>query len=441
MKLAQWQKDWLRVVLAGDINSAVISLPRGNGKSTFLASIALWALFDSDPLIGAPQVPIIATTVSQAIRSVYGVAVQMRDAEPELYTRSVDYSAIGARKLTTPFNNGEMFPISSDVDGLQGLDPSFAVCDEIGFQDQESWDALLLATGKRPRSLIIGLGTPGLDKDNALWNLRKLVKEGEALPGFHYTEYSADPGTKPDDVEQWYRANPALAEGYMNIEALRTAFKLSPEGSFRVFRLGEWWEGVDCWLGADGRTIWGSLAEPYELVRKAPTWIGIDVGIKRDSTAVVAVQFRPDGRLHAKEKIWVPTKAEPVDVTQVMDYIRQLVKEYQVGAVSFDPRFFDVPAKMLYEEGIAMIEIPQSVERMTPIIGNLYELIMTKGITHDGTGLFETQVLNAVNRTNERGFTLMKSKSRGRIDAAIALALAVDRAHHRTKPRPALVVL
>jgi hypothetical protein len=42
-------------------------------------------------------------------------------------------------------------------------------------------------------------------------------------------------------------------------------------------------------------------------------------------------------------------------------------------------------------------------------------------------------VLNAVPRYNERGFTLQKSKSRGRIDGAIALALACDRAIH-TEP-------
>ena len=54
---------------------------------------------------------------------------------------------------------------------------------------------------------------------------------------------------------------------------------------------------------------------------------------------------------------------------------------------------------------------------------------------------FDAQILAAVARLNERGFTLSKGKSRGRIDAAVALALAVDRAQHQKKARAPLVVL
>jgi phage terminase large subunit-like protein len=124
-----------------------------------------------------------------------------------------------------------------------------------------------------------------------------------------------------------------------------------------------------------------------------------------------------------------------------MTHIRTLTSTYRVGAVSFDPRFFDVPAKFLYDEGLPMIEIPQSIEHMTPAVGDLYERLRTGLVTHDDDPLFAQQVLNAVPRLNERGFTLSKGKSRGRIDACIALALAVDRATHKQKPRAPLVVL
>ena len=49
--------------------------------------------------------------------------------------------------------------------------------DEIGFQPIASWDSLRMASGKRERSLAIGVGTPGLDRENALYHVRKLVKE------------------------------------------------------------------------------------------------------------------------------------------------------------------------------------------------------------------------------------------------------------------------
>lgn len=430
LRLAEFQKAWLEEVLAPGIDSAAMELPRGNGKSTFLAAVGTWATFDAEEESGAPQVPIVATTVNQAIRSVYGVALAMIGKHPDLAGRAIVYSAIGNQRVWVPFTGGEMFPVSNDPDGLQGLDPSVAVCDELGFMPVESWDSLLLASGKRPRSLVVGIGTPGFDRNNALWHLRNRVREGRAPEGFVFTEYAADEGCDIKDESQWHRANPALAEGYMNIKALRTAVDLSPEGHFRIFRLGQWVDGVESWLGPDGRQLWDVLADPYEFDTDARTWVGIDVGIKRDSTAVVHVQRRPDRRLHAKARLWVPTNDRPVDVTDVMRYLRDLDATFPLEAVSFDPRFFDVPAKMLEDEGLPMVEVPQSVEYMTPAIGSTFEAIKRAELSHDGDDALATHVLNAIPRYNERGFTLAKAKSRGRIDACIALCLAVSLAFH-----------
>lgn len=426
MRLAEFQRNWLEDVLAPGINSAAASMPRGNGKSSFLAAVGTWATFDPDEG-GAPQVPIIATTVSQAIRSVYGVALEMVRGNPELSRRSLIYTAIGQSKVVVPFTGGEMFPVSSDVDGLQGLDPSLAVGDEIGFQPIESWDSLLLASGKRPRSLVVGIGTPGLDRNNALWHLRSRVKEGIALPGFHFTEFAADEGCSIHDRDQWRKANPALDAGYMNEAALETAVALSPEGHFRVFRLGQWCDGTDCWLGPDGGRIWDSLRDPWLFVSGAETWIGVDIALKRDTSAVVAVQRRPDGRWHAKARIWQPTGDAAVDVTDIMSHLRELDRDYRVLGISYDPRFFDVPAKVLEDEGLPMLEVPQSVERMTTAVGGAFEAIKRGEVSHDGEPpAFAAQVLNAQARMNERGFTLSKGKSRGHIDSAVALALALN---------------
>jgi phage terminase large subunit-like protein len=84
-----------------------------------------------------------------------------------------------------------------------------------------------------------------------------------------------------------------------------------------------------------------------------------------------------------------------------------------------------------------MVDIPQSVERMTPAILALFEAINTGRLSHDGDLAFTAQVLAGVPRYNDRGFTLAKGKSRGKIDAAIALALAHDRARTH-EPAPAV---
>jgi phage terminase large subunit-like protein len=426
IRLATFQKEWLEEILADGVDAAVKQTPRGNGKSTEGGALAVWATFDDDET-GSPQVPIIATTIGQAVRSCYGVAVSMVRAEPELLNRSLIYTGISTPRVTVPFNEGELFPISNDPDGLQGLDYSLALVDEIGFQPVESWDSLRMASGKRDRSLAIGVGTPGLDRTNALFTLRKSVNEGTATPGFRFREYAAPEGCAIDDRKAWRTANPALRAGFLRASALETDLAITPEAHFRLFRLGQWVEGTDAWLGANGRAVWEGLVNPWGFIDGAPTWVGIDIGIKHDSSAAVAVQEREDGRLHAVCRLWIPTQDEPVDVTDVMQHIRELADRYEVRSVSYDPRLFDVPAKMLADEGLPMEEVPQSLERMTPAVGTLYEMLKLGTITHDGDEPFGTQILNAVPRYNERGFTLAKGKSRGRIDAAVALALAVER--------------
>lgn len=439
MKLGGFQKEWLEEALADGVESAAKAYPRGNGKSTFSAGFACWGGFDDDAT-GSPNVPIVATTVGQAKRSIYDTVLSMVKAEPEMANRSSVFTAWGSEHITVAYNEGSIYPVANNVDVLQGLDPSLAIMDEVGFQPIDSWSSLVLAAGKRDRSLTVGLGTPGLDRDNALFHLRSQVMEGAEMPGFVFREYAADEGCDVDDREQWRKANPAIGAGFLRESALVTARGMVPEAHFRIFRLGQWVDGTDSWLGADGRKTWERLRRKVKPEKGAPTWVGIDVGIKRDSTAVCIVQFLPDGHLAAWVRLWVPTKDEPVDVTDVMHHLRQLRDQYKVGGISFDPKFFDVPAKMLHDEGLPMVEVPQSPERMTPIIMDLYDRIQRGEIHHDGDPAFAQQVLNAVPRYSERGFTLQKSKSRGRIDACIALSLAIDRAVNRAKPRPALFV-
>ena len=139
LRLAPFQKRFLRAALAAKVDIGILATPRGNGKSSLGGALAVWALFDDDAT-GSPQVPIVATTIGQAIRSCYGVAVSMIKAEPELHRRCLIFTGISTPRVTVPFNGGELFPVCNDPDGLQGLDPSLAIVDEIGFQPVESWD-------------------------------------------------------------------------------------------------------------------------------------------------------------------------------------------------------------------------------------------------------------------------------------------------------------
>jgi phage terminase large subunit-like protein len=437
LRLAPFQEAFIGDVYAPGVRAGAMSVARGNGKSTVEAAISLHALFDADPEGGSPQVPLIATRLHQIERAVYDVALAMIENEPELRERALIYSGIGTRRIRTPHNGGELFPVSRDLAGLQGLDPSFACVDELGFMPLESWNALLLASGKRPRSLVVGIGTPGIDRDNAMWALREMA---EPPPGFVFTEIAAPEGCSLEDEDAWREANPALDAGFMSIDALRTAVKMSTEEDFRRYRLGQWVEGTGSWLGQDALVLWRSLTDDYEMVDAARTWVGVDVGLKRDSTAVAWCQHRPDDRIHVEVRIWEPRPDGSLETATVMQFLRDLALTFDVRTVSYDPRLFEVAGQQLLDEGLPMEEVPQSVERMTGVVGAAYEAIRRREVTHADDRLFERHVLAAVTRPNERGFTISKGKSRDKIDAAIAMCLALHPALLREPEEPQLFV-
>ena len=85
-------------------------------------------------------------------------------------------------------------------------------------------------------------------------------------------------------------------------------------------------------------------------------------------------------------------------------------------------------AEILSDDGFPMVEFPQSAARMVPACGHLYEMIVGGKIAHDGAPVFTDQVMSATPRSTDQGWRLSKGKSKRKIDAAIALAMAVDRA-------------
>ena len=95
---------------------------------------------------------------------------------------------------------------------------------------------------------------------------------------------------------------------------------------------------------------------------------------------------------------------------------------------AYDPAYFQRSAEMLVDDGLPMVEFPQSRTRMIPACGNAFELIVNQRVAHDGSPQFTDQVLSAAQRMTDEGWRLSKGKSKRKIDAAIALCIALDRA-------------
>ena len=210
------------------------------------------------------------------------------------------------------------------------------------------------------------------------------------------------------------------------------AVKQTSELAFRRYRLNQFVRVAgDSWLPTGA---WEQCRSDADLVDGEPMWVGVDMALKHDTIAVVVVQ--PQGeRLVARAKIWLPDGGM-MDVAQVEAHLRDLHRRFEVREIAYDPAFFQRSAEALADDGLPMVEFPQSTQRMVPACGHLYEMIVNRRLAHPGDPLFTDQVLSAAQRATDQGWRLSKGKSKRKIDAVIALAMAVDRATRKVEPAP-----
>jgi phage terminase large subunit-like protein len=327
--------------------------------------------------------------------------------------------------------------LSSDAKLQQGLNPSTVVFDELHVQpNSELWDALTLGSGARRDPQIVAITTAGYDLTSIcglLYGYGQKVCRGEIEDEtFGFWWWEAAEGCDLNDRQAWLEANPNLAEGLLDWEDMEIAVRQTSEVSVRRYRLNQWVRtAADSWLPQGAFELCRS---DLDLIPGAPTWIGVDVALKRDTTAAVAVQH-VDGRIVARAKIWLPDGGV-LDVSAVESHLIEMAQKYDVQEVAFDPAFFMRSAEVLAEQGMPLVEFPQSPQRMIPACANLYDVIVNQRLAHDGNPLFTDQVLSAAQRMKDNGWTLSKGKSKRKIDAVIALAMAVDRATVRVEPQP-----
>lgn len=179
----------------------------------------------------------------------------------------------------------------------------------------------------------------------------------------------------------------------------------------------------ESWL-SDHPGAWDECEGTWSSDAANPFVVVVDMALKHDSVAVSRIERLPDDRFAITSKIWRPETGN-VDHVDVFRYIRSISRGPGFRGVVYDPRFFELPGRLLEDEGILTIQFDQSPQRMAPACGLAFDLIVEGRIVHDGDRDLAEHVKAAVKREQERGFTLSKGKSKKHIDAAITLCMGV----------------
>lgn len=430
--LRDFQKELIRGAFAPGVRTALVSLPRGNGKTAFAAMVGLAELF-----IGPPSAEVLVVASDQRQAGItFKLAKRMVELNPELESRVHVYKD----RLYVPENDSSLIPLPAEYGALQGYDPSLLIVDELHVVTEEVWEAATTAAGKREESLTLAISTPAASQDSIMWTL---VKHGrtDSDPQFYFKEYCAPDGCELTDREAWRTANPALAckDPFLAEDALDAVRKTIREPVFRQLRLGQWVTGVDSWLPFGA---WEKVVDPLRVVEPGERIVmAFDGSASGDSTALVGCTVN-DPHLfiiglfeNPGDPRWRVPRAE-VDTT-----IADAFAHYDVVELAADPwgwrSELEGWAKTHGEKRVLEWNTAHA-QRMAPATDRMFQGVMTGAVSHDGDERLAKHVAHCVAKATALGDLVSKDKrnSPRKIDAAVAAIVALDRAAwHQTNTK------
>jgi phage terminase large subunit-like protein len=225
-------------------------------------------------------------------------------------------------------------------------------------------------------------------------------------------------------------ANPA-ADLFLNVEDVAAAYSEVPENEWLRYHAGLWEPSAYAWLPAGA---WDACAAPNVVVPNgAEVCLGLDGSYNNDSTALVAVTCDPVPHIMVVDCWQRPEEAADdwkVPILDVEQSIREACRRWRVREIVCDPWHWQRSMQILADDGLPIVEFPQSLSRMTPATARFYEGVTNRTVTHSGDPRLARHVANAVLKVESRGQRIIKETkySPRKIDLAIAAVMAFDRA-------------
>ncbi len=433
---------------------ALIGVPKKNGKTELAAALALYLLIaDEEP---APLIACAAGSEEQA-DLVFGAAKIMCEESPRLAALTEVFTG----EILVPQRPGaRLIRVAAVAGRNDGKNLHGVICDELhewaGAKGRAVWDTLTNGTGARLQPLIIQITTAGWDLDTICGEqyLKGKANNEAAEQGLdhdrrYYFEWWAPGDDDPYDKEAtWRAANPSYGVT-VRPSFYRDQLNNKRPAVFERYFLNRWTGAEETWFEPG---VWEACAVPdLPFDPDRPAWVAIDAATKHDTCAVVLGQWLElSGALRLCVKAWVwarpldPRTMKPIagwklPIGEVKAHLRSLHARYDVKHFGYDPHYITWVAQELENDGLPMLEIPQSDSRMGPACQSFYEFVQQGILAHDGDPELAAHVRNivAVPAASGNGaYRIKKGQARNKIDAAVAVAMICGRDLAQTPPEP-----
>lgn len=430
LKIHDFQMDMARDVLDSGARTVGFMLPRGSGKTTLNAAMGLYALFCWGE--GA-NVVVVAVDERQATLA-FNAARRMVELSEDLSSRCHVYKD----KLVVPRTDSTFATLPASPAALEGLDYVLAIVDEAGVVNRDVFEVVQLAQGKRERSMLVAIGTPGPNPhDSVLTDLREYAGEHPEDGSLRWREFSAVGFEHhPVDCEHcWELANPALAAGFLHRDALVALLPpKTRESTFRRARLCQFATDTDGAFLPPG--TWDGLRTGEGIAEGTSVVLALDGSFSDDTTALLLGTVAPEPHFDVLA-VWEKPAADEtyrVPVAEVEQTIRDACRRFDVVEIIADPFRWTRTLQALEAEKLPVVEFPHSPSRLTAATGDLYQGAINARLTHSGDARLAAHVAAAVITEDARGIRLTKASRKRdarKIDLAACLVMAHSRATWR----------
>jgi len=430
-----------------------LSIGRKNGKTALIACILLAHLVGPEAKKNSQIISGAMSREQAAI--VYDLASKIVAMSPKL--RVIVREVPSSKKLCGLPMNTEYRAISAEGKTAHGLSPILAILDELGQvrgPNSDFVDAITTSQGAHDAPLLLAISTQA-PNDNDLFSIWLDDAKTSDDKNIVCHLYEAAKDCDLEDPAEWKKANPALGTFRSMDDVIEQAARAkrmpSFEPTFRNLVLNQRVEMVAPFVS---KGVWIlNSSEPDESVfYEEPVYVGLDLSGKTDLTSMVLIAWRD--KWHIKPIFWTPEKGlkdrarkdrAPYDVWESQGYIRttigasidyemvareivEILTDCNVVAVAFDRWRFDLLKKEIDELGFVLPLVPfgQGFKDMAPAIDSLETILLNEQMAHGGNPVLTMCMANArVEKDAAGNRKLNKAKATGRIDGAVALAMAV----------------
>lgn len=155
--------------------------------------------------------------------------------------------------------------------------------------------------------------------------------------------------------------------------------------------------------------------------------IGVDAAVENDCFAVVAVSLNPaSGKPQVRYvNVWSPPKGEQINFADVEAELLRLFKTFHVDEVAYDPYQMASMAQRL-GDNVFWKPFQQGTPRVIAD-KRLFDMIRDGQMEHSGEPVLRQHILNADRKPEEDKLRIIKRVQTQKIDAVVALSMAVDR--------------